>query len=88
MTPLEIEILLWYHCRAADYRDGDFSAPAVRDTIDNFRDHLGLIENRENGRCGDYPCTYRLTDRGEAYVGALKAVPLPVKTWVMPTSSS
>lgn len=84
MSPLEIEIILWYGTRACDYREGDFSAPAVRQTIDSFRDELGLIEKRENGRCGDYLCTYRLTDRGQTFFDALCAVPLPVQIWVMP----
>lgn len=83
MTPLEIEILLHYHCRTNDYRDGDFAAPVVRETIDAFRDDHGLIEplpkeSREFGVAR----TYRLTQRGEVYIAALKAIPLPTKVWI------
>ena len=89
MTPLEIDILLWYHTRCVDYREGDFSAPAVRGSMAAFRDHYRLLEpNPEGARVdGDYR-TYRLTPRGEAYVSALTAMPLPVCHWVIPTSSS
>jgi hypothetical protein len=42
VNPLQVEILLWYFSRARDYRDGDFSAPAVRAQIDNFRE-VGIL---------------------------------------------
>lgn len=79
MTPLQIEILLWYHCRAADYRDGDFTAPAVREAIDDFRGAARLLEPapKPNG-CR----AYRLSDRGEAFVKRLCETPLPVCRWV------
>lgn len=88
MTPLEIDIALWYHTRAVDYRDGDFSAPAVRETIDSFRGDLGLLEAiRDEDRWdGDYR-TYRLTPRGTAYVEALQGLPLPVCQWVIPAEA-
>lgn len=82
MTPLELGILIHYRGSAADYRFGDFSAPAVRQTIDWFRGEAGLLEptNRD-----EYPnATYRLTAKGEFLVDQLCAMPLPVSVWVMP----
>jgi hypothetical protein len=83
MTPLEISILLHYHSRADDFREGDFSAPAVRQAIDWFRGSAEmLIQGTEptNGK------TYKLTERGEVFVDALLKLPLPVRqrAWVMP----
>lgn len=84
MTPLEIDILLWYATRAVDYRDGDFTAPAVREAIDSFRDDLGLIEPLEvDARGSGELQSYRLTARGRAYVDALTSLPLPICRWVM-----
>ena len=78
MTPLEIGILLHYHYSTEDYRQGDFSAPAVRSTIDEFRDKLNLLGPSA------YPGqTYQLTDRGKAYVRALCSLPLPDCRWVI-----
>lgn len=83
MTPLEIDIILWYHTRAVDYRDGDLSAPAVREAVDRFRDVDGLLELRPPTGSGDFR-TYRLTERGQAYVDALIMTPLPICQWVIP----
>jgi len=81
MTPLEIDIVLWYGTRALDYRDGDLNAPAVRDAIDAFtKGEVGLLEldpDRHLNR------TYRLTARGRAYFNALCALPLPTCQWVI-----
>jgi len=79
MTPLKIEMLLWYYSRVEDYREGDFSAPAVREAIDSFlADGLLMLSDA-------VPRTrsYCLTDRGEAYVKHLMAIPLPVAVWVV-----
>lgn len=77
MSPLQIEILLHYYCRADDYRRGDFSAPAVRDAITDFniRDLLRL-----SSRAGS---SYELSAGGRLYVDALMDVPLPHKEWVL-----
>lgn len=86
MTPLELEILLHYHARTDDYRDGDFSALAVRRAIDKFRDRENLIEEwpmAEKQLAQAHQC-YRLTQRGRVFVEALKEVPLPQQVWVMP----
>lgn len=77
VTPLQLEILLWYHARANDYRDGDFSASAVRSEIDALRDQSKMIEAVPKDEPNPYSRTYRLTERGERFVGAALSVPLP-----------
>lgn len=85
MTPLEIEIVLHYGTRANEYRDGDFSAPAVRETIDSFCGDLGLLE--KNTRPSQM-ATYQLTDRAAFYLCELLKVPLPVQVWQMPDNAA
>lgn len=83
MTPFEISIMLHYYTRVDDFRCGDFSAQAAGDALTSFLD-LGLLREvpyTEGGRAADYG----ITDRGRAYVEALKAVPLPIQKWVMPS---
>lgn len=87
MTPLCLDILLWYHCRAADYREGDFSAPAVREAIDRFVGTLNLLETVPPPNMAGYR-TYRLTPRGQAYVDHVLSIPLPVCRWEIPGSVS
>lgn len=85
MSPLQIEILLWYYARANDYRDGDFSAPAVREAVDDFRGAAGMLAPTNDLPSGQVALrAYRLTDRGQAYVDALMAMPLPVCRWEIP----
>jgi len=78
MTPLEIEILLHYYTRVDDYRDGDFSAPAVASAIGRFVNRLNLLETSSD----DSAARYVATSRAVAYVEMLKEVPLPVEMWV------
>jgi hypothetical protein len=87
VTPLEIEILMHYRCRASDYRNGDHSADAVKDAIGYFLDadllkHLGF--SPEYFPDGVLKARYSVTDRCIAYLDALQRVPLPVQKWVMP----
>jgi len=86
MTLLEIQTLIHYHCFTTDYRDGDFSAPAMRDVINSFRDELGLLESvpeeEHKGTMKLLPM-YRITERGTVFVEALKELPLPKQIWVM-----
>ena len=85
MTPLEIEILLHYYCTRSDYRNGDFSAPAVRDAIDAFNGDLSLLCREETLQPER---TYKVTERGEAYIKFLCALPLPVCVWMIPKEAS
>ncbi len=87
MTPLEIEILMHYHCMGGDYRDGDHSAPAVKDAISRFLDENLLTHegfHPEYFPDGRQKARYAATDRTRAYLEALQAVPLPVQIWVIP----
>ena len=84
MSPLEIEIALHYYYSTVDFRGGDFSAPAVRDAIERFRDDYKLLEPTDSMDVYHDP-HYRLTARGHAFVEALCRTPLPVQMWVMPT---
>lgn len=45
MTPLELSILLHYYGCADDFRNGDFSAPAVSAAFETFLDpDVGMLE--------------------------------------------
>jgi hypothetical protein len=79
MTPLQIEILLHYWSRAEDYRQGDFSAPAVREAIDWFM-HEGMLERNMSA---DRLTSYRTTDRAQAWIRHVTDLPLPTMTWVI-----
>lgn len=78
MTPLEIEILMHYATRGGDYREADFSAPAVRAAIDAFHQREGLLRSGDGRRC------YEPTERCMVFAEALTRVPLPQQVWVMP----
>lgn len=84
MTPLGIEILFHYHCRANDYRDGDLSAPAVRELISAFSGELGSLMPRIVSGLDHDDRSYRLTPCGSAYVEYLQSVPLPECHWRIP----
>ena len=84
MTPLELGILIHYKGSAADFRFGDFTAPAVRDAIDWFRGDAGMLEPTDSK---EYPsATYRLTKKGEFFVEHLCSLSLPESVWVMPNA--
>lgn len=88
MTPIEIEIMLHYYSRANDFRDGDFNAPAVEVALAKLV-NVGLLAHGPNLRVRGYlPTHYHITEGGEVYVRALKAVPLPVRQWVMPKANA
>lgn len=84
MSPLFIQIALHYYAHGDDYRDGDFSAPAVRAAIDWFIDE-GLIEPAPHNTT--MPVAYVATERLNFYVNHLMAQPLPVQRWAMPENS-
>jgi len=79
MTPLQLEILLHYRGAARDYRDGDFSAPAVREAISWLYAGVGMLKHTRFGQP-----EYQLTEKGEFFVEQLCAMPLPVCVWRMP----
>lgn len=83
MTPLEISILLHYYCSTTDFRGGDFSAPAVDDAMRWFAENDLLQPTGSHPNAGP---EYAITERGRVYIEALRAVPLPEKRRVMPSS--
>lgn len=87
-TLLEINILMHYVARCDDYHDGSstLDAPAVRGAVNNFVER-GLLAHSDpafdfEGR------RYMPTDGARMYVEALKAVPLPLRAWTMPSADS
>ncbi len=75
MTPLALEIIIHYYYSPEDYREGDASAPAVKDTICSLFKN-GLLEAAESSSS----CKYRITDKGKFYVEeGLCKVPFPKK---------
>ena len=88
MTLLEIDFVLHVYTTPTNYRDGDYSAPAVRETIDRFLKE-GVIRPHEKrpdiDASAKYDRYFEITERGEAYVAMLKSVPLPICKWVMPS---
>lgn len=80
MNILEIEILFHYRCTPRDYRDGDFSAPAVERVIEEF-----LADDMLKPATGPHSTRkYELTDRAEFYIDTLQSIPLPKPMWVIP----
>ena len=79
MTPFELDILLHYHCIAKDCRACVENVPIWPQTRDWMLSE-GLLKtpSRMDSR------TYDLTERGEAYIQAVLAMPLPVSKWVIP----
>jgi hypothetical protein len=80
-SPLYIEIGLHYHARVNDYRDGDFSAPAVREALDTFV-RLGLLLVGTSDR------RYEPTEGLRVWVDALCSVAFPEQRWVTDTPQS
>ena len=82
MTPLEIHILLHYSHSPRDFREGDFSAPIVGETITRFA-KIGLLKRVPAPQVTP---SYEIDERGKVFVEALCTLPLPVEvtTWKMP----
>lgn len=78
MSPLQIEILLHYHCKEGEYTNIGKS-PAHDLAVANFvRD--GYLKKGDN--VGD-PFLYKSTDKLHAYCNALCSVPEPTQKWVV-----
>lgn len=75
MTPLQIRMLLHYSYSPDPFQPWGAAQSEARD---RFREEK-LIDDEG---CG--PCSARLTERGQAYVGFLIAMPLPVANWSIP----
>lgn len=79
MTPFELDILLHYHCIAADHRACVQNVPIWPETRDMLLAE-GLLKTPSKLHCR----THDLGERGKVYIQAVLATPLPVQTWVMP----
>jgi hypothetical protein len=79
MTPLQISMMLHYYVAATDYRDGDFSAPAVRRALEDFKASDMLRYCTVPFR----DAAYEVTDKGRAFVKALCSVPEPTIKYVV-----
>ena len=78
MSPLQLSILIHYYGCADDFRGGDFSAPAVRESIDWFL----LVEMLEHklrpGELIEAPnAVLKITGKGIFFVDYIRALPLP-----------
>lgn len=73
MTPLQISMMLHFHCSPSQFPAW---SPAASDAMEWFREQ-GLVQEPVND------CV-RLSPRGEAYVQFLTAMPLPTETWSIP----
>lgn len=83
MTPLALSILLHYYCGGDDYRQGDFTAPAVRDTITQH-----LLQKMLDNAQGDDERAYCISERGRVFIDHLLSQPLPVQAWAMSRESA
>lgn len=76
MTPYEMDILLYYHCRVDDHPDIERQPPVYTPTMQSLvADGLITLAGVE-GRF------YEMTPRGHAYCESLKRVPLPRPAWI------
>lgn len=77
MTPLKVEILLWYYYSTVDFPRLD--APAVADAIEEFCD-CGILYHTTNPHSDKkVGCFQGALD---VYVNELLQVPLPKQIWV------
>lgn len=83
MTPLQIEILLHYWYRTNQYRDGDFSAPAVKEALEMFVRH-DILTTSVISQVERKPKYEADREALQAYITALTNVPLPRRTWIVP----
>lgn len=69
---------------AVDYRDGDFSAPAVKGVMEDLQ-QLGMIKKvtKGDGKCFQ-DMKYVGTKKAKFYLDYLCDVPFPVETFVIP----
>lgn len=85
-TPLEINMAIWYRCRAGDYGkdngDNNYDAPAVQSARLGFF-KAGLLALSPPGS----EANYYGTDALGVYIDALCSVPLPVQKWVIPDAA-
>ena len=74
LTPLHLEIVLWYNSRGVDMEN--LQAPATSAYVQGLID-AGVLQR--GGECSG--TSYSLTDKGKAYLSALLSVSFPVASW-------
>lgn len=88
MSPLLISMMLHFYACAERFSGPSFNSPAYRAGVQKLY-RLGLIERTTAEEFRAHPgWDFKATEKGGVYVGALKAVPMPVQTepeWVMPS---
>lgn len=84
MTPLQIQILLHYYCSPTDFRDGDFTAPAVHEAIEDFEESGFLRLSDPSDQLGSILVS---TDKNAAFINALCSIPEPIQKWVIPVAN-
>jgi len=67
MSPLQIEIMLHYHCKVGAWGKGN--CQFVSDLAD-----MGMLEDRGVER------DYEITEKGTAFVNKICSTPIPVET--------
>lgn len=84
MSPLTLQIIIHYCVRAVDYRDGDLSAPAVKQVI-------AYLENEEMIRKvtkDDDNCFHTMkyvgTTKARYYLDYICKIPFPVNDFKIP----
>lgn len=83
MTPVEIEVLLHYHCRCEEHPN--IKAPAFQRAATRLvaRSILEIEPHPEDNTApGTTPPSWRTAERGKALVEALCRVPFPEKKWI------
>lgn len=83
MTPLELEICLWYNSRCEDMPWVMGDAP-IRDRVVGELIDLGLL--RETPK-SDTTMRYGPTDKLHAFISMLCKTPLPALSWVNPVTN-
>ena len=76
MTPLKVEILLWYNCTDSNFPRMD--APAVKEAMDEFVQY-GIafkVIDENTSICYTFD-----REALSMYIEELLRVPLPTKTW-------
>ena len=83
MTPLALEMLIWFHTRAP----ADATFPNIRkgpqsEIVDWFL-REGIIFQVENADFG-----FKTTERGDAWLKLCLDTPMPVQLWVDPRNKA
>lgn len=75
MTPLALEMLVWFCTRESITDFPNVSCQPQRDTISEFHRN-GIVDRPDN--------LSRVTDKGLAWLALIRETPMPVQLWVDP----